>query len=377
MKQRKKILILVDSFKGCLTSSQAADAIEAGLLQKNIELEIIKTPIADGGEGTVDALVEGAAGENVFCEVKDPLNRKIKTYYGLIENGKTAVIEMAAASGITLLTESEKNPMQASTFGTGQLILDALDRGCKNIFIGIGGSVTNDGGAGMATALGARLLDKNSYELSPVPDNFFDIYTIDINYIDPRLNDTKISILSDVNNPLCGPEGASLVYGPQKGADEKMAEDLDKRMTHYADLVEKEIGKSFRHIKGAGAAGGLGFGLLAFCNAKMLSGTEFIADKLKIEEKIKTADIIITGEGKVDRQTEFNKLPVGIARIAKKYNKKCICIAGVITDEARSLKPDYFDEMHSIVNDKISKEESMRNPTKHLTDLASKISLSL
>ena len=366
MNKKLNILIAIDSFKGSLTSLEAASAIERGIKKVDENIIVEKVPLADGGEGTVESIVSYANGSYVNLQVKDPLIRDVIAKYGLVNNGETAVIEMASASGIGMLAEDERNPLIATTYGTGQLIQDALEKGCENFLIGIGGSATNDGGVGMAMALGAKFLDSEGKNIGHEPRNFHNINSIDFSQMDTRIKDVKISVLCDVNNPLIGENGASHVYGPQKGADRKMVELLDNNLKHLADIAEKELGASFRNIPGTGAAGGLGFGLVAFLGARLLGGINFLVDFVNLEKKIIESDIVITGEGKVDFQTKFNKLPVGIARLAHKHNKKTVCIAGKIDEGAREMKGNQFDEIFSIMEEGIEEEDAIKNAADYL-----------
>ena len=372
MKKQRNVLIAIDSFKGSITSSDAALAIERGLNKIDENIRVEKVPLADGGEGTVKSIVEYAGGSYVNVEVKDPLMRNVEAVYGLINGGQTAVIEMSAASGIGLLSREEYNPLVATSYGTGQLIKDALDKGCKDIIIGIGGSVTNDAGIGMAIALGAKFTNENGIETSYEPKNFHKIHSIDFSDLDSRIKETKITVLCDVNNPLLGKNGASYVYGPQKGASPETVKLLDEQLAHIADVVELNSGNCLRDIPGAGAAGGLGFGLIAFLNAQLLGGINFLCDFLNLEEIIKDADLVITGEGKVDFQTKFNKLPVGIAELAHKHNKKIICIAGVFDESAYEMKGKQFDDMFSIMEEGVTSEEAIQNAVFHLENIAAR-----
>ncbi len=366
----KRVLIAVDSFKGSLSSSVAASSIEEGLYKIDNNIVVEKIPLADGGEGTVEAIVEYSNGSYITAIVKDPLNSNIESTYGVIDNGRTAVIEMAAASGIGLLSKKEYNPLAATTYGTGQLIKDSLDKGCKEIIIGIGGSVTNDAGIGMAMSLGVKFLDESGNDIGCEPAEFHRLHSIDFSGMDSRIKDTKITVLCDVNNPLLGENGASYVYGPQKGATREMVKLLDEALFHIANVIEQKLGKEFRSLPGAGAAGGLGFGLMAFLNARLLPGINFLCDFVNLEEKIVNADLVITGEGKVDNQTKFNKLPVGIAQLAHKYNKKVVCLAGVIDQAALSMIGKEFDNMFSIMDEGVSTEEAILNASIYLCSIA-------
>ena len=327
-----KILIAPDKFKGSLSAFEVADSIEKGILKVFPKAVIVKVPMADGGEGTVESLVDATGGKIIKTNVKDPLFRDIESFYGILGDGETAVIEMAAASGLYLLKDYERNPMITTTYGTGQLIKDALDKGCRNFIIAVGGSATNDGGAGMATALGVKFYDKDGREIGLGGGALSKIYSIDTSNLDYRLKECRFIVACDVANPLIGENGASRVYGLQKGATKEMVKVLDKNLEHYGKLLEKYFNKKIIDVPGSGAAGGLGAGLMAFLNAQLKSGIEIIIETLKLEEKIKEADIVISGEGKIDFQTAFGKTISGIAKLCKKHNKPLIVIAGTVED---------------------------------------------
>lgn len=327
-----KILIAPDKFKESLSALKVADSIEKGILKVFPKAVIEKVPMADGGEGTVESLVDATGGKIIKTNVKDPLFRDIESFYGILGDGKTAVIEMAAASGLYLLKDYERNPMITTTYGTGQLIKDALDRGCRKFIIAIGGSATNDGGAGMAMVLGVKFYDEDGREIGLGGGELSKIYSIDTSNLDDRLKECEFIVACDVANPLIGENGASRVYGPQKGATKEMVEVLDKNLEHYGKLLEKYFNKKIIDVPGSGAAGGLGAGLMAFLNAQLKSGIEIITETLKLEEKIKEADIVISGEGKIDFQTAFGKTISGIAKLCKKHNKPLIVIAGTVED---------------------------------------------
>lgn len=377
MKNISKILIAVDSFKGSLSSIEAAGIIEKGFKFVSPDLSIKKTPLADGGEGTVEAIVEALNGDYVNIKVKDPLYRDIKAKYGIVQNGKTAVIEMAEASGITLLSDSERDPMTTTTFGTGQLIKYAVAGGCTKIILGIGGSATNDGGLGMAAALGAKFLDSSGKEAGIAAVDLINVAFVDLSELNQLFENIEVTTLCDVNNPLCGETGASAVYGPQKGADEEMVGVLDKRLAHFADVVENQLDRDLRNTPGAGAAGGLGFGAMAFLNSKLAGGTEFLIDLLNIEDSIKASDVVITGEGKIDSQTKYDKLPMGIAKLAKNHDKLSICIAGMFGEGYEEFQDIYFDKMYSIVSDDISESDAMTNADTYLNELSVSIARDL
>jgi len=329
-----KIVIAPDSFKGSLTAIEVADAIEQGIREIFPKAEIVVVPMADGGEGTVQCLVNATGGKVLREEVINPLGKKINASYGILGDRKTAVIEMAEASGLTLISSEERNPLITTTYGTGQLMKSALNRGCKKMIIGIGGSATNDGGAGMIQALGVHLLDKQDKEIGFGGAELMNIHHIDISQMDKRISKLEILVASDVKNPLCGPSGATRVYGPQKGATEEMMVILEEALAHFAQIMDKALHKYVKDIPGAGAAGGLGAGLMAFLDAKLQPGIEIIIKAVKLEEAVKNADLVITGEGKIDGQTIYGKVPVGVAKIAKKYHVPVTAIGAIIDQDA-------------------------------------------
>lgn len=346
-KYRMKTFILApDSFKESMTAEQACASMQRGILRAMPDAQCIHVPMADGGEGTVDALIAALAGERIACEVTGPLpHQQIKTYFGLVDGAKTAVIEMAKANGIDLLEPEQRNPLLTSTCGTGEMIMKALDLGVNKMILGLGGSVTNDGGAGMAQALGAKYFDAAGNSVAACGGSLNRIQKIDLSGLDARLKQTEIMIASDVNNPLCGANGASYVFGPQKGADAEMVNILDQNLSHFADIVETAIGASYQHMAGAGAAGGLGFGLLAFTGANIRSGVELVIEQCHLAEKIARADYVLTGEGKIDFQTQFGKTPYGVAKLAKQLNKPVIAFAGLLGEG--------FDELYNLGFDQI------------------------
>ena len=327
-----------DSFKESMTAQQACAAMQRGIEKVDPQATCILVPMADGGEGTVDALVAAWGGQNIQVEVSGPLvDQTVQTYFGLIDEGKTAVIEMAKANGIHLLSPEERNPMLTSTFGTGEMIRAALALGVSKIIIGLGGSVTNDAGAGMAQALGVKFLNGNGQEISACGGNLDQIQSIDLSQLDARLAQTEIIIASDVNNSLCGEQGASAVFGPQKGADAEMVRTLDQNLNHFAKRVESMLKVEKQHIAGAGAAGGLGFGLMAFTGASIRSGVELVIEVSQLAEKILQADYVLTGEGKIDVQTQLGKTPFGVAQVAKGVNKPVIAFAGLVGEGIDAL----------------------------------------
>lgn len=328
------VVIAPDSFKETLSAKEVANAIEVGLKRVFKDISIIKVPLADGGEGTVEALVDASSGKIVQVDVLDPLQREIKAYYGLLDDGKTAVIEMATSSGLELLKEEEKNPMNTTTYGFGMLINHALEAGVKNFILGLGGSATSDCGIGMLQALGLKLFDKNNNELTIVSAKHIkDIVVFDTTLLDAKFKDINISVACDVKNPLCGLNGASFVFGKQKGASDEMVKELDSSLLEFAKLCEDKFQKTTKDIEGCGAAGGLGFALITFLNANLKSGIDIVMKQVNLEEKLKDASLVITGEGKIDSQTIQGKTPIGVAKLAKKYNKKVIAIAGCTSND--------------------------------------------
>jgi glycerate 2-kinase len=354
-----KIVIAPDSFKGSLSAYEVAANIEIGIKKVINDVEIIKVPMADGGEGTVKSLVDGSGGRIINLKVKGPLLRQVDSFYGITGDGKTAVIEMAAASGLPLISGEERNPLKTTTYGTGELIKHALDMGCRNIMIGIGGSATNDGGAGMLQALGVKLLDKNEREIGSGGECLLDLRKIDLSHMDRRIEECSITAACDVSNPLCGPTGASAVFGPQKGADEAMVKILDECLLNFAMVIKRDLGTNIKDIPGAGAAGGLGGGLLAFLKAKLSRGIDIVIEATNLEKKIEGADLVITGEGMIDYQTAYGKTPYGVAMIAKKYGIPVIAIVGGIGENAEILYEKGFDSIFSIVDKPMVLEEAM------------------
>lgn len=354
-----KIVIAPDSYKGSLSAKVVADCIERGIKKIYAKAYIVKIPMADGGEGTVQSLVDGSEGKIKKVKVKGPLLKEVEAFYGILGDGKTAVIEMAAASGLPLITKEERNPLKTTTYGTGQLIKHALDMGCSSIIIGIGGSSTNDGGAGMVQALGIELLDQSGEEIGFGAEGLSRLHRVDLRNMDPRIKKCKITAACDVNNPLCGPNGASHVFGPQKGADEEMIKVLDDNLSNFADVIKKDLNIDMKDVPGSGAAGGLGGGLLAFLSAELKRGIDIVIETTKLEESIKDADLVITGEGMIDYQTAFGKTPFGVAKIAKKYNIPVIAIAGGIGKGAETLYDKGFTSIFSIVDKPMELEEAI------------------
>ena len=358
-----KIVIAPDSFKGSLTALEVAEAIEAGLRRVFPDVSIEKVPMADGGEGTVQSLVDATGGEILTAQVLDPLGKPIDAQYGVLGDGLTAVIEMAAASGLTLVPPDKHDPRVTTTYGTGELIQAALAQGCRKLIIGIGGSATNDGGAGMAQALGAKLLTVNGEQIKPGGSYLATLNSIDLSELDPRIAETETVVACDVNNPLTGEQGASHVYGPQKGATPEMIEMLDANLAHYDKILQHDLSKSVGSFPGAGAAGGLGAGLMAFLNASLKSGIEIVTEATQLSKRLVGANLVITGEGQINFQTVFGKTPVGVAQVAKTHNIPVIAIAGSITDDSGGVYDAGIDAMIDIVPEPMSLGTAIENAT--------------
>ena len=370
-----KTVIAIDSFKGSLTSVEAGRACAEGIKRVFPESENIVVPVADGGEGTVDALTCGLGGEKVKISVCGPLGEKVDAEYGLITETKTAIIEMSAAAGITLVKDNERNPLNTTTYGVGEIISDAMERGCRNFIIGIGGSATNDGGIGMLQALGFGILDKNGNNVPFGGKGIKEVVSITTDKKNPLLSECNFSIACDVNNPLCGDNGCSAIYGPQKGADEKMVSDMDSWLSDYAKKVKEVFPDADENYPGAGAAGGIGFAFMAFLNGKLERGIDIVLRAAKLEELVKDADVVITGEGRLDKQTAMGKAPGGIAAIAKKYNKKVIAFSGAVTDDAREVNKFGIDAFFPILRTVCSLEDAMKteNAYKNMADTAEQV----
>ena len=354
-----KIVVAIDSFKGSLTSMEAGFAIKQGIHSVSENIEVIVKPLADGGEGTVEALVSGMNGREKKIEVTGPLSEKVVCSYGILDASKTAIIEMSGVAGITLVPEHLKNPMNTTTYGVGEVIKAAIKEGCRNFIVGIGGSATNDGGVGMLQALGFEFLDENKKPVGRGGKVLGDIrYIYTKNHL-PELDECHFKIACDVTNPLYGLNGAAYVYAPQKGADSNMVEILDKGLINYAKIVKEQLGKDVDNVPGTGAAGGLGYGFLAFLNARLESGVQIVLEEIHLEKDIQDADLVITGEGKLDFQTAMGKAPIGVAKLAKKFEKKVIAFTGCITEDAKKCNEEGIDAYFSIINKPMSLMEAM------------------
>ena len=362
-----------DSFKESMSAEQACQAMQRGVLQVFPDACCIAVPMADGGEGTVEALLRSLDGQGITCMVTGPLvTQQVSTYFAIVDYGRTAVLEMAKANGIHLLAAEQRNPMLTSTYGTGEMIKQALDRGIEKIIIGLGGSVTNDGGAGMAQALGVQFFNSTGEAIQVCGGNLDQINQIDISQLDARLKNTEILIASDVNKPLCGPNGASAIFGPQKGATPEIVQQLDLNLNHYANLVEASLGIFIKNVAGSGAAGGLGFGLMAFAGAKLQSGVELIIEQSRLAEKIAQADYVLTGEGKIDSQTALGKTPFGVAQVAQQFNKPVLAFAGLVGEGIESLFDAGFSQIVGINPPDCSLEEALKNGEVNLEKAVSK-----
>lgn len=345
-----KIVIAPDSFKESLSAMQVAEAIEQGFSEIFPQAEYIKLPMADGGEGTVESMVAATGGERVHVNVTGPLGLPVNGFFGWMGDGETAVIEMAAASGLHLVAPEQRNPLVTTSLGTGELILAALNHGARKIILGIGGSATNDGGAGMMQALGAHFHDIEGKELHVGGAALAQLASVDLSQLDARLAQTDILVACDVDNPLCGAKGASAVFGPQKGATPERVKQLDAALQHYGEKIELATGKSVLNVAGAGAAGGMGAALFGLLNARLQPGIEIVTEALKLADAVQGADLVITGEGRIDSQTIHGKTPVGVARVAKRYDIPVIAIAGGMTPDYSVVHQHGLDAVFSVLN---------------------------
>ena len=365
-----KIVIAPQGFKGNLTALEVARAIEEGVKRIVPDAETVLKPMADGGEGTVQALVDATGGKMMSTEVTGPLKERLNAHWGILSDNATAVIEMASASGLPLVPAEKRNPLITTTYGTGELICAALDHGCRKLIIGIGGSATNDGGAGMAQALGVRLLDADDKELPFGGAALARLERIDLSGMDPRLADFEVTLASDVNNPLCGPRGASAIYGPQKGATPEMVKQLDAALSHYADVIKKALDIDLREVPGAGAAGGLGLGLMVFLKAKMVPGIDVVIRATNLVADLKGAEVVFTAEGRIDCQSAMGKVPTGVALAAKKFGATVIALAGEVADDCHVVFDQGIDAVLSIAPGPITLEQSMAEAEKLLANAA-------
>ena len=367
-----KVVVAIDSFKGSLSSMEAGTAVAEGIYRADKDAEVTVRPLADGGEGTVEALTAGMNGRIESVKVTGPLGTGVEAAYGMIVATKTAVIEMSAAAGITLVDEQDKNPLHTTTYGVGELIQDAIKKGCRNFIVGIGGSATNDGGVGMLQALGYGFLDAAGRQVPYGAEGLARIVKITDDRVVPELKECHFKIACDVTNPLCGEQGCSAVFGPQKGATLSMVEEMDKWLMHYAALTKEKYPQSDRNKPGTGAAGGLGFAFLSYTNAVLESGVKIVLEETKLEEYIKNADIVITGEGRLDGQTVMGKAPIGVAGMAKKYGKRVLAFSGCTTEDAVLCNQHGIDAFFPILRSVTTLEEAM-SPEKARENLAATV----
>ncbi|AAK80778.1 glycerate kinase [Clostridium acetobutylicum] len=355
------IVLAPDSFKESMTAKEVCLAMEKGIKKVNDRINCIHVPMADGGEGTMQSLVDATNGKVYSLNVMGPLLDKVEAQYGILGNGEIGVIEMASASGIHLVPKEKRNPLITTTYGTGELVKACLDRGVKKILIGIGGSSTNDGGVGAIKALGAKFLDEEGKDIGFGGGSLSKLRKIDLSELDERLSKVEIEVACDVNNPLCGKNGASNIFGPQKGATKEMVETLDENLKHYAKIIKEQCKKDVIDMPGAGAAGGLGAGLVAFLDGKLERGIGLVIKYSGLEEKVKDCDIVFTGEGSIDYQTKFGKTPIGVAKLAKKYDKPVIALAGRVGDNIEDLYEEGIDSIFGIIRGVKTLEEVLKD----------------
>ena len=356
-----KIVIAPQAFKGSLSALNVANAVQKGVRRIFPDAQILTCPVADGGDGTLETLVESSGGKIMETNVADPTGKPIVAQWGAMGDGNTAVIEMARTSGLALLTLEERDPLNATTYGLGEIIVSALNKGFRKFIVGIGGSATNDAGAGMAQALGIKLMDREGRNLVFGGAALQNLSVIDTSSIDQRVLESNFQIACDVNNPLTGPEGASAVYGPQKGATEENVRQLDSALGVFAEVAKRDLGKDISNLEGAGAAGGLGAGMVAFVEGHLRAGVDIVLDTVNLAEKLESADLVITGEGSIDFQTVYNKAPIGVARMAKAKGIPTIGISGMLGKNYQIVHNHGIDAALSIANGPISLEESLQN----------------
>ncbi|MGD8108452.1 glycerate kinase [Pantoea sp. FN0302] len=372
-----KIVIAPDSYKESLSALQVASEIENGFRAIFPDAEYVKLPVADGGEGTVEAMVAATQGKIVRLRVTGPLGEPVDAFYGLSGDESCAFIEMAAASGLELVPPAQRDPLVTTSWGTGELIANALDRGVQHFIIGIGGSATNDGGAGMVQALGARLLNAQDEQIGYGGGALPQLARIDISQLDPRLRQCRFEVACDVTNPLTGDEGASAIFGPQKGATPALVTQLDSALAHYAGIIQRDLDIDVLHIPGGGAAGGMGAALHAFCQAELRRGIEIVTEALGLDELVKDATLVITGEGRIDSQTVHGKVPIGVAKVAKRYNKPVIGIAGSLTADVGVVHQHGLDAVYSVIYSICTLEDALNNAAQNVRMTARNIAATL
>lgn len=367
-----KVLVAVDSFKGSLSSLEAGEAISEGIHKVYKDADVIVRPIADGGEGTVRALTAGMNGRPMRIRVTGPLGDMVEAEYGIIDKSRTAVIEMAQAAGITLVNKEDRNPLNTTTYGVGEIILDAIKRGCRNFIVGIGGSATNDGGIGMLQALGYELLDEDGKKVPYGAKGLSRLAVISDEHVLPELSECTFKVACDVTNPLCGENGCSHTFGPQKGATSDMIKDMDRWLNRFGRLTMEKYPEADMERAGAGAAGGMGFAFLSYTNAVLMPGVKIVLEETGLEDYVRDADIVVTGEGRLDGQTVMGKAPVGVAEIAKKHGKKVIAFAGCVSADAGVCNDFGIDAFFPVVRKACSLDEAMEteNAKGNLTETA-------
>jgi glycerate kinase len=361
-----KIVIAPDSFKESLTALAVANEIEAGFREFFPDAQYVKLPVADGGEGTVQAMIDASGGRRIELQVTGPLGEPVPAFYGLMGDGATAVIEMAAASGLELVPAARRNPLHTTSYGTGQLILDALDAGARRFVLGVGGSATNDGGAGMLQALGGRLLDAAGADLNAGGGALAALARIDLSGLDARIKDCVFDIACDVSNPLVGPQGASAIFGPQKGATPAMVEQLDANLRRYAEVIASDLGRQVAEVPGAGAGGGIGAGMMVFLGGRLRPGSEIVMAAVGLDAAVAGADLVITGEGRIDSQTIHGKTPIGVARVAQRHGKPVIGIAGGLASGAAVVHAHGIDAVFGAVSRPCTVEEALADAARNV-----------
>ena len=353
-----KVVIAPQSFKGSISALDAARAMEQGVKRVVNDAETVLVPVADGGDGTLETLVDATEGDIRSAKVTGPTGAPVEAEWGALGDGESAMIEMARTSGLALLSLDERDPLRTTTYGLGEIIREALDAGFRSFIVGIGGSATNDGGAGMAQALGVRLLDESGNDLPPGGAALADLRKIDMSGLDTRAAASQFSVACDVSNPLTGPEGASAVYGPQKGATPDLVEQLDDALGNFAEVVERDIGRSIKYVPGSGAAGGLGGGMMAFLDGSLRAGVDIVLDQVGLDEQLEGADLVITGEGQLDFQTVYHKAPIGVAWLAKERGIPVIAISGSLGQGFEDVHPEGIEAVASIVCAPMSLDEA-------------------
>lgn len=372
-----KIVIAPDSFKESLSAMEVAIEIEAGFREIFPNAKYLKIPVADGGEGTVQAMIEATAGRRIEVSVCGPLGEPVQAFYGLTGGDLVAVIEMAAASGLELLPPNLRNPLRTSSYGTGEVIRHALDAGARRFVLGVGGSATNDGGAGMLQALGVRLLNAQGADLGPGGAALAQLESIDVSHLDPRIKDCIFDIACDVSNPLVGPEGASAVFGPQKGATAEMVRQLDANLLHYAEVIAHDLGREVAHVPGAGAGGGMAAAMMVFLGGHLRPGSEIVTDAIGLDLAMHDADLVITGEGRIDSQTIHGKTPIGVARVAQRHGKPVIAIAGCLTPNSAVVHSHGIDVVFSAVSRPCTVHEAFNEAAFNVRSAARNIAATL